>query len=85
MRRNIYVGTDARDVERVAGPLLAKAGPIPADAHVVGEPEAVAEQLRALAAGGYTDAIVREMAVEHADVLASFERLARVQELVAVA
>ena len=80
IRRDIHVGADDADAERVAGPVLARGyrGFDPS-ACVVGGPERVAEQFRALAAMGYTDVIVRHLAEEQDEVLASFARLAGVR------
>ena len=73
IRRDVHVGADDADAERVAGPVLARGyrGFDPS-ACVVGGPERVAEQFRELATMGYTDVIVRHLADEQAEVLASF-------------
>jgi alkanesulfonate monooxygenase SsuD/methylene tetrahydromethanopterin reductase-like flavin-dependent oxidoreductase (luciferase family) len=83
VRRDIHVGADDADAERVAGPVLARGyrGFDPS-ACVVGGPERVAEQLRALAAVGYTDVIVRHLADEQDEVLASIGRLSAVRAAV---
>jgi alkanesulfonate monooxygenase SsuD/methylene tetrahydromethanopterin reductase-like flavin-dependent oxidoreductase (luciferase family) len=80
VRRDIHVGADDADAERVVGPVLARGyrGFDPS-ACVVGGPERVAERFRELATMGYTDVIVRHLADEQADVLASFARLAAVR------
>ena len=77
IRRDIHVGADAADAHRVADPVLA-AGyrGLPPDAPVVGGPEEVAEAFLGLAELGYTDVLVRHLADDHDEVLASFERLA---------
>lgn len=84
IRRDLHVGADDADADRVAGPVIAGGyrGFDPA-ALTIGGPERVAEQIRAYAALGYTDVIVRELADDHAEVLASYERLAEVRALVA--
>lgn len=84
IRRDVHVGADDADADRVAGPIVAAGyrGFDPACC-VVGGPERVAEHFRALAALGYTDVIVRHLADDHAEVLRSFERLATVRALVA--
>lgn len=81
IRRDVHVGADERDAERVAGPVLAAGyrGFHP-DAPVCGTAEQVAESFRALAALGYTDVIVRHLADDQREVLASMERLAAVRE-----
>ncbi len=83
IRRDIHVGTDSADAHRVADPVLA-AGyrGLPPDAPVVGGPEEVADAFRGLARLGYTDILVRHLADDHDEVLASFDRLAAVRALV---
>jgi alkanesulfonate monooxygenase SsuD/methylene tetrahydromethanopterin reductase-like flavin-dependent oxidoreductase (luciferase family) len=80
IRRDIHVGVDDADAERVAGPVLAGGyrGFDPS-ACAVGGPERVAEQFRGLAAMGYTDVIVRHLADDQNEVLASIARLAAVR------
>ena len=84
IRRDIHVGADGADAHRVAGPVLA-AGyrGLPPDAPVVGGPEEVAEAFLGLGRLGFTDVLVRHLADDQAEVLASFDRLAEVRELVA--
>jgi alkanesulfonate monooxygenase SsuD/methylene tetrahydromethanopterin reductase-like flavin-dependent oxidoreductase (luciferase family) len=86
IRRDVHVGANTDDARRVAGPVLAHGyrGFDPA-ATVVGGPDEVAETFRELATMGYTDVIVRHLADDQADVLASFERLAGVRRAVAEA
>lgn len=83
VRRDIHVGSDDTDARRVADPVIAAGyrGMAP-DVPVVGGPGRVAEQFLALADLGYTDVIVRHLADDQADVLASIERLAEVRALV---
>ncbi|MGH8985761.1 MAG: LLM class flavin-dependent oxidoreductase [Acidimicrobiia bacterium] len=83
IRRDIHVGADGADAERVAGPVVngGYRGFDPS-ACIFGGPERVAEQFRRYAAMGYTDVIVRHLAEDHAEVMKSYERLARVRELV---
>ncbi|MEA2705044.1 MAG: hypothetical protein QOD63_2989 [Actinomycetota bacterium] len=83
IRRDIHVGADSADAHRVADPVLA-AGyrGLPPDAPIVGGPEEVAEAMLDLARLGYTDVLVRHMSEDQDEVLASFERLATVRELV---
>jgi alkanesulfonate monooxygenase SsuD/methylene tetrahydromethanopterin reductase-like flavin-dependent oxidoreductase (luciferase family) len=80
VRRDIHVGADDADAQRVAEPVLAAGyrGFEPGVC-VVGGPERVAAEFSALAKMGYTDVIVRHLADDHDEVLASFERLARVR------
>ena len=84
IRRDVHVGADAEDGERVAGPIVGGGyrGFHP-DAFTYGSAEQVAARFRELAAMGYTDVIVRQLASEQSDALASIERLAEVQQLVA--
>ncbi len=83
IRRDIHVGADAADAHRVADPVLA-AGyrGLPPDSPVVGGPEEVAAEFVRLGELGYTDILIRHLADDHGEVLASFERLAKVRELV---
>ena len=48
----------------------------------MGGPEEVAEEILRLGEVGYTDVLIRHLADDHGEVLASFERLAEVRELV---
>ena len=77
IRRDVHVGADAADAHRVADPVLA-AGyrGLPPDAPIVGGPEEVAEAVLRLGQLGYTDVLVRHLAEDQDEVLASFERLA---------
>jgi alkanesulfonate monooxygenase SsuD/methylene tetrahydromethanopterin reductase-like flavin-dependent oxidoreductase (luciferase family) len=80
VRRDIYVGASAEEADAEAGP-IARGGYRGFDpsALVWGSVEQVAEKFRALAAMGYTDVIVRHLTNDHAKVLGSMERLARVR------
>jgi alkanesulfonate monooxygenase SsuD/methylene tetrahydromethanopterin reductase-like flavin-dependent oxidoreductase (luciferase family) len=82
IRRDIHVGADDADAEAVAGPVLARGyrGMDPA-ACVVGGPRRVAEQLDALAGMGFTDVVIRHLADDQRDVLASFARLRDVRAM----
>lgn len=84
IRRDIYVGASSEDAKAVAEPILARGyrGFDPS-ACVFGSVQQVAEQFLALREMGYTDVIVRHLTNEQSKVLASYERLARVRELVA--
>jgi len=83
IRRDLHVGADAADAHRVADPVLA-AGyrGLPPDAPVLGGPEEVAEAFLGLAGLGYTDVLVRHLADDQDEVLASLARLAEVGDLV---
>jgi alkanesulfonate monooxygenase SsuD/methylene tetrahydromethanopterin reductase-like flavin-dependent oxidoreductase (luciferase family) len=84
IRRDVHVGADAADAERVAGPVVAAGyrGFRPEACTIGGVPEILA-QLMPFAEMGYTDVIVRHLAEDHAEVLRSFERLATVREAIA--
>jgi alkanesulfonate monooxygenase SsuD/methylene tetrahydromethanopterin reductase-like flavin-dependent oxidoreductase (luciferase family) len=84
LRRDVHVGSDPDDAERVAGPIVGGGyrGFHP-DAFVYGSAEQVADQFRVLGELGYTDVIVRQLASEQADALASIERLATVRSQLA--
>lgn len=86
IRRDVHVGADERDAERVAGPVIAAGyrGFHP-DALVCGSVAQVADSFRALAALGYTDVIVRHLADDQGEVLASTERLGAVRDLLRAA
>ena len=81
IRRDVHVGADAADADRVAGPVVAAGyrGFDPS-ACTYGDAALVTEQLGAYAAMGYTDVIVRHLAEDQSEVLESFARLARVRE-----
>ncbi|HEX5586808.1 MAG TPA: LLM class flavin-dependent oxidoreductase [Acidimicrobiia bacterium] len=84
IRRDVHVGADPGAAAAVAEPVIASGyrGFRP-EAFAWGSPEQVAEQFRALAAQGYTDVIVRQMAPEQRDALESIALLAEVKALVA--
>lgn len=84
VRRDVHVGRDDADARRVAEPVIAAGyrGLRP-EVLVVGGPERVAEELGALAALGFTDVLVRNLAADQAGALGSFEQLAEVRRLVA--
>jgi alkanesulfonate monooxygenase SsuD/methylene tetrahydromethanopterin reductase-like flavin-dependent oxidoreductase (luciferase family) len=84
IRRDVHVGADAADAWRVAGPVLEHGyrGFAP-DVPVVGDVASVAGQLRNLAGAGFTEVLIRHLAEDQAEVLASFERMAEVRALVA--
>jgi alkanesulfonate monooxygenase SsuD/methylene tetrahydromethanopterin reductase-like flavin-dependent oxidoreductase (luciferase family) len=84
IRRDVHVGADPEDAFRVARPVLdgGYRGMDPA-ATVVGGPDDVARRFSRYAAMGYDHVLVRHLADEQSDVLASFARLAEVREMVA--
>lgn len=83
LRRDIHVGGDEAEARRVAQPVLdgGYRGMDPA-ATVVGSPDQVAERFAGYAAMGYDHVLIRHLADDQKEVLASFARLARVRELV---
>jgi alkanesulfonate monooxygenase SsuD/methylene tetrahydromethanopterin reductase-like flavin-dependent oxidoreductase (luciferase family) len=84
IRRDVHVGADAEDAERVAGPIVGGGyrGFHP-DAFVYGSVAQVAARFRELAEMGYDDVIVRQLASGQSDAVASIERLGAVREAVA--
>jgi alkanesulfonate monooxygenase SsuD/methylene tetrahydromethanopterin reductase-like flavin-dependent oxidoreductase (luciferase family) len=86
IRRDIHVGKDRHDADRVAGPVVASGyRGFPAGAAVIGGVDEVAEEFRRLAAMGFTDVIVRHLVDDQQEVLASLSRLAEVRSAVASA
>jgi alkanesulfonate monooxygenase SsuD/methylene tetrahydromethanopterin reductase-like flavin-dependent oxidoreductase (luciferase family) len=83
IRRDIHVGRDDADAQRVAGPVIARGyrGFDPS-ATVVGGVHAVADAFASLREAGCTDVIVRHLADEQDEVLRSFEQLAEVRRVV---
>ena len=84
LRRDVHVGADDEEAAAVAKPVLEGGyrGFDPS-ACVVGGPATVAERLAGYAARGYTDVVVRHLADDQDDVLASFARLGEVRSLLA--
>jgi alkanesulfonate monooxygenase SsuD/methylene tetrahydromethanopterin reductase-like flavin-dependent oxidoreductase (luciferase family) len=80
IRRDIHVGANTDDAERVAGPVVAAGyrGFDP-DAPVWGSVDMVAEAFAALREMGATDVIVRHLADDQREVLESIGRLAEVR------
>jgi alkanesulfonate monooxygenase SsuD/methylene tetrahydromethanopterin reductase-like flavin-dependent oxidoreductase (luciferase family) len=84
LRRDVYVGSDEADVARVRGPLEAGGyRGFDLDAVVTGTVEQVAERFLHLAELGFDEVVVRQLAPDQADALASIGRLAEVRRLVA--
>jgi len=83
VRRDVHVGSDDADSTRVAGPILDRGyrGFDPA-APVVGGVGRVSEAFADLGAAGCSDVIVRHLADDHDEVLASFGRLGAVRTAV---
>lgn len=82
IRRDIYVGSSAEEARRVVQPYIDKGyRGIAEDALMFGSVSQVAEQIRALAALGYSDVIVRNLSQDQSESLASIERLGEVKAL----
>ncbi len=86
VRRDVHVGADHADAERVAGPIVAKGyrGFDPS-APVTGSVDEVAAAFVALGEAGCTDVIIRHLAEDQNEVLNSFERLGDVRRVLASA
>jgi alkanesulfonate monooxygenase SsuD/methylene tetrahydromethanopterin reductase-like flavin-dependent oxidoreductase (luciferase family) len=83
IRRDIYVGESAADVEATAGPILARGHcGFNRAALIAGTVDEVTARFRELGAMGYTDVIVRHLTDDHPKVLASLDRLAQVRKAV---
>ncbi len=82
IRRDVHVGATTADAERVAGPVIAAGyrGFSP-DAPVAGSATEVADAFAALGVLGGTDVIVRHLADDQREVLASIGHLAEVRSL----
>ena len=86
IRRDIHVGADPADAERVAGPIVAGGyrGFDPS-ACTYGSAQQVTERLGTYAEMGYTDVVVRHLAEDQSEVLASFARLGEVRAALSTA
>lgn len=83
IRKDVYVGADEADVARVREPLEAHGyRGFDLDAVVTGTVEQVAERFLAVGGLGFDEIVVRQLASDQADALASIERLAEVRRLV---
>jgi len=80
IRRDVHVGADDEEARRVARPVLEGGyrGMDPS-ATVVGGPEEVARRFAGYAAMGYDHVLVRHLADDQDEVLASFARLGEVR------
>lgn len=84
IRKDVYVGADAADVARIRGPLEAHGyRGFDLDAVVTGTVDEVAERFLSLGERGFDEVVVRQLAADQVDALASIERLAAVRERVA--
>ena len=82
LRRDVHVGADDEEAERVAGPVVA-AGyrGFPAGATIHGGPAAVAGRFDEIASVGFEEVLVRHLVDDQREVLSSFARLAEVRRL----
>lgn len=80
LRRDVYVGSDSSDAERVAGPIVERGhrGFRP-EACIYGDVDAVVEALAPYAAHGFTDIIVRELVDDPEAVVGSYARTGAVR------
>ncbi len=82
IRRDFYVGESAEAARQIAAPYIEQGyRGISPDALLVGSVEEVAEQIRALAAQGYTDVIVRNLSKDQQQCIDAIHRLAEVKAL----
>jgi alkanesulfonate monooxygenase SsuD/methylene tetrahydromethanopterin reductase-like flavin-dependent oxidoreductase (luciferase family) len=80
IRRDIHVGADPADALRVAGPILAHGyRGLPTDSLVVGGTAEVTKAFADLGDLGFSHVLVRHLADDQQEVLASYERLAVVR------
>jgi alkanesulfonate monooxygenase SsuD/methylene tetrahydromethanopterin reductase-like flavin-dependent oxidoreductase (luciferase family) len=80
IRRDVHVGADRADAWRVADPVLARGyRGMPAEALVVGAPGEVSQAFADLGDLGYSHILVRHLADDQREVLASYERLSTVR------
>ncbi len=84
IRRDIYVGASASEARKTMAPYIDKGyRGMPEEALVIGDVSEVADRFAALAELGYTDVIVRNIATDQSQAVATIERLARVRERLA--
>ena len=80
IRRDIHVGADPADARRVADPILAHGyRGLPPEALVVGAAAQVSQAFADLGDLGYSHVLVRHLADDQGEVLASYERLGAVR------
>jgi alkanesulfonate monooxygenase SsuD/methylene tetrahydromethanopterin reductase-like flavin-dependent oxidoreductase (luciferase family) len=84
IRRDIYVGASAEDAVRTVRPDVERGyRGFSEDALLYGSVEQVAQSLAGFGEMGYTDVIVRNLAGEQSQALATIERLGRVRAMLA--
>jgi alkanesulfonate monooxygenase SsuD/methylene tetrahydromethanopterin reductase-like flavin-dependent oxidoreductase (luciferase family) len=80
IRRDVHVGADPADARRVADPILAHGyRGLPAESLVFGGPAEVSQAFADLGDLGYSHVLVRHLADDQGEVLASYERLSAVR------
>jgi len=80
IRRDVHVGADHTDARRVADPILARGyRGLPPESLVVGGAAEVSQAFADLSEIGYTHVLVRHLADDQREVLASYERLGAVR------
>lgn len=76
IRRDVYVGESDAEAEAAVEPVLSRGGRgFPREALIIGGPERVTEELRALHEQGFTHVLIRHIVPHQALVLASYRRL----------
>ena len=84
IRRDVYVGASPAEARAVLAAEVARGyRGFASDALVAGSVDEVVERFAAFAKLGYTDVLIRHLTNDHAKVLASFARLAKVREVLA--
>jgi len=84
IRRDIHVGTDSADAWRVAGPILDHGyRGLPPESLVVGGVDQVGQAFADLGDVGYSHVLIRHLADDQEEVLASYERLGDVRSRLA--
>jgi alkanesulfonate monooxygenase SsuD/methylene tetrahydromethanopterin reductase-like flavin-dependent oxidoreductase (luciferase family) len=84
IRRDVHVGADTRDAWRVADPILAHGyRGLPPESLVIGGAAEVSQAFADLGELGYSHVLVRHLADDQGEVLASYERLGTVRRQLA--
>ena len=80
IRRDVHVGANRADARRVADPILAQGyRGLPSESLVVGGAAEVSQAFAELGEMGYTHVLVRHLADDQGEVLASYQRLGDVR------
>lgn len=76
IRRDVYVGESDSEAEAAVEPVLSRGGRgFPREALIIGGPERVVEELRALHEQGFSHVLIRQIVPQQELVLASYRRL----------